>query len=75
MLILYGIILYIFVMVENNVGFKKYFYFNVIVWDYILLNLYIKNVFVGYVDENGDILILIIVDWKLDENESEVVYC
>lgn len=75
MLILYRIILYIFVMVENNVGLGKYFYFNFIVWDYIFLKIYIENVFISYIDINGDILFLIIIDLILEENESEVVYC
>lgn len=62
-------------MVENNVGLRKYFYFNFIVWDYIFLKIYIENVFISYIEKNGDILFLIIIDLILEENESEVVYC
>lgn len=62
-------------MVENNVGLGKYFYFYFIVWDYIFLKIYIENVFISYIEKNGDILLLIIIDLILEENESEVVYC
>nr|XP_034323279.1 uncharacterized protein LOC117688823 isoform X2 [Crassostrea gigas] len=71
----HGTTLHISAMAENNAGFKKYFYSNAIVWDHTPPNLHIKNVSVSYVDENGDTLTLVTVDWKLDENESEVAYC